>query len=126
MPLEDLPLVNVNLPREPRGMLWTRVSIRTYDGIIVPTKDPYGRELFWFSVTPVHGAEEGTDRWAVEQHWVSMTPISLDLTDEARLRRCREQHPLDEVVATVISPATASEADAQSVKEDEASPIEAE
>jgi 5'-nucleotidase len=125
LPLRDLPLVNVNLPREPRGLIWTRVSIRTYDGIIVPTKDPYGRELYWFSVTPVEGADEGTDRWAVEQHWVSMTPISLDLTDEPLLRQCREHHPLDEVVATAISPAKSSLEDAKSVAEDEASPIEA-
>ena len=125
LPLQDLPLVNVNLPREPRGLLWTRVSVRTYDGIIVPTTDPYGRELFWFSVTPVKGAEDGTDRWAVEQHWVSMTPINLDLTDEARLQHCREHHALDEVVASAISPAESSPAEAKSVAEDESTPIKA-
>ena len=32
-----LSLVNVNLPREPRGLLWTSVSVRQYDGRIVPT-----------------------------------------------------------------------------------------
>ena len=125
LPLRDLPLVNVNLPREPRGLIWTRVSVRTYDGVIIPTKDPLGRELYWFSVTPVEGAEEGTDRWAVEQHWVSMTPISLDLTDEARLVQCRADHPLDEMVATAISPPKSSPADAKSVSQDEATPLEA-
>ena len=125
LPAQELPLVNVNFPREPRGLLWTRVSVRTYDGVIVPTKDPYGRELYWFSVTPVEGAEEGTDRWAVEQHWVSMTPISLDLTDEARLAQCRAQQPLDEPVATAISPAKSSPDDAKSVRQDEAAPLEA-
>lgn len=122
---DTLPLVNVNLPREPRGLVWTRVSVRKYDGIIIPTKDPYGRELYWFGVTPVEGADEGTDRWAVEQHWVSMTPISLDLTDEQGLTRCRQQRPLDEAVATAISPVKSSPADAKSVQQDEASPLEA-
>jgi 5'-nucleotidase len=121
----DLPLVNVNFPREPRGLIWTRVSVRRYDGIIVPTKDPYGRELYWFGVTPVEGAEEGTDRWAVEQHWVSMTPISLDLTDEARLADCRARQPLDEPVAAVVSKEESSPAEAKSVQRDEASTIEA-
>ena len=121
----DLPLVNVNFPREPRGMLWTRVSIRQYDGVIVPTNDPYGRELYWFSVSPIHGADEGTDRWAVEQHWISMTPITLDLTDEARLSQCRSRRPLDEPVAAVVSPAESSPVAAKSVAEDEASSIEA-
>ena len=60
----SLPLVNVNLPREPRGLVWTRASVRRYDGQIVPTKHPLGREFFWFTVTPLEGAEEGTDRWA--------------------------------------------------------------
>ena len=38
----SLSLVNVNVPREPRGLLWTNVSVRQYDGRIVPTKDPQG------------------------------------------------------------------------------------
>ena len=121
----DLPLVNVNLPRSPLGLIWTRVSVRQYDGVIVPTKDPYGRELYWFGVTPVEGAEEGTDRWAVEQHWVSMTPISLDLTDETRLAQCRARQPLDEPVAAVVSPEQSSPAEAKLVEEDEAPTLKA-
>jgi 5'-nucleotidase len=37
--------------REPLGLVWTRTSVRRYDGRIVPTKDPLGRDLFWFAVT---------------------------------------------------------------------------
>ena len=33
----ELPLVNVNFPRHPRGVIWTRSSVRRYDGKIVPT-----------------------------------------------------------------------------------------
>ena len=91
----------------------------------MPTNDPDGRELYWFSVTPVLGADEGSDRWAVEQHWISMTPITLDLTDEARLSQCRSQRPLDEPVAAAVSPAESSPVAARSVEEDEASSIEA-
>ncbi len=68
-------LINVNLPRAPRGLIWTRVAVQNYDGVIVPTKDPMGRELYWFTVRPLEGADEGTDRWAIEQHWISMTPL---------------------------------------------------
>ena len=99
-----LPLVNVNFPRQPRGLVWTRASVRQYDGQIVPTKDPMGRELYWFTVTPLEGAEEGTDRWAVEQGWVSITPLRLDLTDEARLSEALADHPLDEATARAVSP----------------------
>ena len=113
-------LVNVNLPRQPRGMVWTRASVRQYDGKIVPTTDPLGRELYWFTVTPMEGAEEGTDRWAMEQGWISMTPLRLDLTDETSLQELRARRPLDEAVAVAVSPPTSSPAAAKSVREDEA------
>ncbi|PYI58966.1 MAG: 5'/3'-nucleotidase SurE [Verrucomicrobia bacterium] len=80
-------LVNVNLPEKPKGIRWTRQSVRQYDGKVVPGKDPMGRPIFWFTVTPLEGAEEGTDRWAVEHNWVSITPLRLDLTDEKDLAR---------------------------------------
>ena len=41
-----------------------------------------GRAIFWFTITPLEGAEEGTDRWAIEHNWVSITPLRLDVTDE--------------------------------------------
>jgi 5'-nucleotidase len=79
-------LVNVNFPDQaPRGIRWTRQSVRHYDGKVVPTQDPLGRQLFWFTVTPIEETEEGTDRWAVEHGCVSMTPLRLDLTDEKAL-----------------------------------------
>jgi hypothetical protein len=116
-----LPLVNVNFPRSPRGLVWTRVSVRRYDGRIVPTKDPLGRELYWFTVTPVGGAEEGTDRWAVEQGWISLTPLRLDLTDHDKLEDVRAHRPLDEATAAAISPGESSAEAARSVRDDEAS-----
>jgi 5'-nucleotidase len=85
----DFPLVNVNLPAEPEGFTWTRQSVRHYDGRVVPAKDPMGRPNFWFSVSPIEHVEEGTDRWAMERGLVSMTPLRLDLTDEAQLRQVR-------------------------------------
>jgi 5'-nucleotidase len=117
-----LPLVNVNFPRQPRGLIWTRASVRRYDGRIVPTTDPLGRELYWFTVVPIEGTEEGTDRWAVEQGWISMTPLRLDLTDEHQLEEARAVCPLDEELAAIVSPVTSSTEAAQTVREDEASP----
>jgi 5'-nucleotidase len=118
-----LPLVNVNFPREHKGLVWTRVSVRRYDGHIVPTKDPLGRELYWFAVSPIEGAEEGTDRWAVEQSWISLTPLRLDLTDESQLTAVRTRHPLDEAMAAAISPPKSSPQVAESVRTDEASAV---
>ena len=89
--IPDLCLVNVNFPaRAPRGTRWTRQSLRHYDGRIVPVKDPMGRTYYWFTVVPVEATEEGTDRWAIEQGYVSMMPLSLDLTDHPALARVQQ------------------------------------
>ena len=68
--------------------------MRRYDGKIVPGEDPMGRQHFWFSVIPIEGTEEGTDRWALEQGYVSLTPLRLDLTNETELIEAARRHPL--------------------------------
>jgi 5'-nucleotidase len=96
LPRTELRLVNVNFPSEPQGLRWTRQAVNTYDGRIVPGKDPMGRPHFWLSVRPVTAIEEGTDRWAVRNCFVSMTPLRLDLTDRRTLEQAREQILVDE------------------------------
>jgi 5'-nucleotidase len=92
----ELTLVNVNFPdAKPKGLRWTRQSVRLYDGRVLPGEDPLGRKHFWFSVVPIEGAEEGTDRWAVEHGFVSMTPLRLDLTNEKELAAAAVRHPLN-------------------------------
>jgi 5'-nucleotidase len=95
IPLDDLPLVNVNLPVAPRGVKWTRQSVRHYDGLVVPGEDPMGRQHFWITVVPQEPADEGTDRWAVENGYVSLTPLRLDLTDHQALDTARALEPTD-------------------------------
>lgn len=90
----DLTLVNVNFPKDPVGMKWTRQSVRQYDGKVVPGTDPMGRKHYWFTVVPLEPADEGTDRWAVEQGYVSMTPLRLDLTNEKELINAAQRQPL--------------------------------
>lgn len=87
LPDESLKLVNVNLPRDPQGLQWTRQSVGQYDGHVVPGEDPMGRKHFWITVRPIEQSEEGTDLWAVRSGYVSLTPLRLDLTDHAELAR---------------------------------------
>jgi 5'-nucleotidase len=90
-----LQLVNVNFPHEkPKGMMWTRQSIRLYDGKILPGEDPMGRKHYWFTVVPVTETEEGTDRWALDRGYISITPLRLDLTDDKELAAVRSRHAL--------------------------------
>src|SRR5688572_6556604 len=90
----DLTLVNVNFPVNPKGMRWTRQSVRQYDGKVVPGTDPMGRKHYWFTVVPLEPAEEGTDRWAVDQGYVSITPLRLDLTNEKELFAAIQKQPV--------------------------------
>jgi 5'/3'-nucleotidase len=83
-------LVNVNFPREPRGIRWTTQAVDQYDGKVVPAEDPMGRAVYWFTVVPLDRLREGTDLWAVDQGYVSLTPLRLDLTDHDDLARVAE------------------------------------
>ena len=88
--LKELQLVNVNLPvGRPKGIRWTRQSVRFYDGKLVAAQDPAGRQIYWYTVVPIEGADEGTDLWAVQHGLVSMTPLHLDLTDHEQLKHAK-------------------------------------
>jgi broad specificity polyphosphatase/5'/3'-nucleotidase SurE len=43
-----------------------------------------------------HELREGTDLWAVDQGYVSLTPLRLDLTDHEELKRVTEEMPWTE------------------------------
>jgi 5'-nucleotidase len=93
LPDDSLRLVNVNFPKHPTGLSWTRQSVRHYDGRVVPAEDPMGHKVFWISVRPMEEVEEGTDRWAVRQGLVSLTPLRLDLTDNEALAAAQANVP---------------------------------
>lgn len=90
----DVSLINVNIPMNPKGIKWTRQSVRQYDGRVMPGTDPRGRKHYWITVVPLEAAEEGTDRWAVEDGYISMTPLRLDLTDEKELAKQLVKQPI--------------------------------
>jgi 5'-nucleotidase len=89
---KDLGLYNVNFPFDPVDIIWTRQSVRFYDGKIIPAMDPMGRKHYWFTVVPLEPAEEDTDRWAVENGHVSITPLGLDLTHHGELEKRQFEH----------------------------------
>jgi 5'-nucleotidase len=123
LPESSLRLVNVNFPPNPKGMCWTRVSVRQYDGRVATMADPQGREVYWLTVRPIEETERGTDRWALQRDHVSITPLELDLTDHDALARVSERVRLDEPVLAeprratadvVVSEAAAEEEEAES------------
>jgi 5'-nucleotidase len=86
-------LINVNFPKNPIGTRWTRQAVTQYDGRIVPGTDPMGRKHYWFTVIPLQAADEETDLWAMENNFISITPLRLDLTDEKQLKLNRTMTP---------------------------------
>jgi len=89
---QDQPrLVNVNLPKDPHGIRWTHQSVRAYNGKVVGGQDPMGRKHYWFSAIPLSEPDENSDRWAVEKGLVSLTPLRLNLTDDAWLAKLQSE-----------------------------------
>ncbi|AHM58371.1 stationary-phase survival protein SurE [Flammeovirgaceae bacterium 311] len=86
---DDLSLININIPPNARGLRWARQSLRHYDGKVIPGTDPMGREHYWFTVVPIEVTEQDTDRWAVENGYVSITPLTLDLTNQEELEKAK-------------------------------------
>ncbi len=77
--------LNVNVPYRPFnelcGVTVTRQGLRVYRDALVRREDPRGRPYYWIGgEAPTGVAEEGTDFWALQQGFVSVTPLQLDLT----------------------------------------------
>ncbi len=74
-------LLNLNVPRDARGLAITRQGRRIYHDVIVVRQDPRGRPYYWIGGDePTGEAIEGTDVWAVTHGQASLTPLDLDLT----------------------------------------------
>lgn len=84
-------LLNVNVPgidpARVRGLHMTRMGHRRYPtGELVERIDPAGRPYYWLGgEAPVDQLDDGTDVGAVAAGFVSVTPVSLDMTDYAFL-----------------------------------------
>jgi len=81
-PLTPGTLINVNVPAEvPRGVRVGRQGRRRYGEAVIEKIDPRGRPYYWIGSTPPAGElEHGTDLSAVEENYISVTPLHLDLT----------------------------------------------
>lgn len=87
-------LLNVNVPNLPpeaiRGVLTTRQGQRAYSESVVRNVDPRGGTYYWIGgTTPVWENAQGTDYEAVQNGWISVTPLTLDLTNHVALETVR-------------------------------------
>jgi len=94
--LPEYTLLNVNVPASPlAGVRLTRMGRRHYDASEVEQRrDPYGRPYYWLGGSrPIDEEDPDTDVGAIRHGYVSVTPISLDMTHYAFLEALRAKQP---------------------------------
>jgi 5'-nucleotidase len=83
-------LLNVNLPPVPldgvRGARLTRLGSRVYSGSLKPMRDPWDRDIFWIGGGSITWTgEPDSDFRAIQEGFISITPLHLDLTNYSML-----------------------------------------
>ncbi|MGY5452655.1 5'/3'-nucleotidase SurE [Agarivorans sp. MS3-6] len=78
-------ILNVNVPDLPlaeiKGFKVTRLGSRHRAEVMVKQKDPRGHDIYWLGPPgEMQDAGEGTDFAAVAKGYVSITPLTIDMT----------------------------------------------
>ena len=78
-------LLNVNLPPVPandvKGVRLTRLGRRVYSTSVAPMRDPWGRQIYWIGGGEITwSGEPDSDFRAIDEGYISVTPLHLDLT----------------------------------------------
>jgi len=96
-------LLNVNFPNiskgEIRGIKLTRQGKRIYENSIQETFNPWGEKYYWIGGGRTfweHGDE--ADMEAVQENYISITPIHLDLTNHGALSFLRERWKVSDML----------------------------
>lgn len=87
-------VLNVNIPNLPvediKGIMVTRQGKRIYGEPVVEKVDPRGKKYYWIGGYELGSVEiENSDIAAVRDGFVSVTPVSLDLTNYGYLEKLR-------------------------------------
>lgn len=87
-------LVNINVPdlsaADIKGVKITQLGVRNYNNLFEERKDPRGNTYYWLGGGVLKEEQHGeSDVHAVQQGFISVTPIKLDLTDYQLIRKYR-------------------------------------
>ncbi|ALC10886.1 5'/3'-nucleotidase SurE [Sphingopyxis sp. 113P3] len=97
-PMTPRTLININFPALPadavRGIRVTRQGFHDYGrGSIVEGTDPRGYTYYWFGLHGIeHSLGHDSDLEAIDDGYVSVTPLQLDLTHDASLAALRSAY----------------------------------
>lgn len=94
-PFREPVLLNVNIPDRPfediRGIVATRLGKRHKAEPVIRGTTPRGETVFWIGPAgKAADAGSGTDFHAVEQGYVSVTPLRMDLTHNGQISAVAE------------------------------------
>jgi 5'-nucleotidase len=87
-------LLNVNVPetKKIKGVQFTVQGKRVYDNAVKELLDPRGRRFYWIGGgAPQWKGGENTDIEAVQDGYISITPVHLDLTNYKALKHIKEK-----------------------------------
>jgi len=95
--VEEFPrdtLLNINLPAIPgdeiQGIRVTTLGNRAYSDALLRTSDPWGRPGYWIGGGQISWwGREDSDFRAIEEGFISVTPLHLDLTNYSLLEGVR-------------------------------------
>ncbi len=80
--------LNVNIPNIQRhmlkGFMVTSLGKRIYNDTVIERIDPRGHSYYWIGGNGVsHEVVAGTDFFAIENNYVSVTPLDVDITSNS-------------------------------------------
>ncbi|MDR0666257.1 MAG: 5'/3'-nucleotidase SurE [Campylobacteraceae bacterium] len=97
LPLGKREFLNVNIPpitpKECKGYKVTRGGERAYDTGVLVNKNPRGEEYYWIgveSLTWQREFDEQSDIFALNEGFVSLTPIRIDMTAHDKIQNVEE------------------------------------
>lgn len=90
---DDLPagtLLSINLPGIPadevQGIRVAKLGSRVFHNSVMANRDPWGRDVYWIGGGQITwAAESDSDYTAVQNGFVAITPLRIDLTAHERL-----------------------------------------
>ena len=87
-------ILNINFPGLPRidyaGLKGTKLGLRMYKDFYDRRTDPRGGVYYWLAGEIVeHTGQEEEDVEAIQNNWVSVTPIHLDLTNHSYFEKLK-------------------------------------
>lgn len=94
-PLPSNRILNINVPdceyAQLQGWQVTRLGARHRAEGVIQAVDPRGKTIYWIGPPGAsQDAGEGTDFHAIEHHYVSLTPLQVDLTAHDTLTKLNQ------------------------------------